>query len=120
MKLWKRRVPYDEMPWADLDGDGHANKGAARAMLYTERVNGVFTGCVVYADPDGIVEPDALDFGHEAAHILRNERNAMHHPWWHFCGLVGHTLRLGWHLTRREASAGRLLYAAADHQVIDV
>ncbi len=63
------------------------------------------------------VSPGRRRFAHEAAHALRDQDNAaLHHPWWHFCVLVGHSVRL-WdaHATTTELRAGqRLLAAAAD------
>lgn len=108
MKLWKLRVPKESAPWADVPWPPLAFL-LIRALAWTDR-----KGCVFY------VRPGRRRFAHEAAHNLRQEDNGMHHPWWHFCVLVGHALRL--HdgcATSRELEAGERLLAAADGEAVD-
>jgi len=49
---------------------------------------------------------------HEVEHNLTGQDNSMHHPWWHFCVLVGHALRL-WdgHTSKASLKAAPVLLA---------
>lgn len=111
----KVRQPYASMPAADIDGDGDGD--GLRATIRVAAEDGD-RAVIAYA-PDAPVPPDWIDFAHEAAHVLRGQDNdAMHHPWWHCCGLVGHTVRFRWHLTKQERDVGRRLHAAKVGEVV--
>lgn len=73
-----------------------------------ERADGKLLAATVHVTRGN--ERNALLLAHEAAHALRDESNdEMHHPWWHFCGLVGHALRRPIHLTTLELQVGEIL-----------
>lgn len=99
----RRDAPFAELPlgfrvrnraWAE---DGHRDISTGKLLTATVHV------------VEGH-EHNALLLAHEAAHHIRDQGNdEMHHPWWHFCGLVGHALRTERCLTDRELQAGRFL-----------
>lgn len=115
-KLQKVKVPNGSLPQADLDGDGDPDwweRHFPGARIMVEKKEGKRTGRIL-CEEDTADDLRPVDFAHEAFHILQETGNGGHHPWWHFCGRVGHALRFfDSHLTARELRAGNRLYRAA-------
>lgn len=84
--------------------DAPASPYGVPALAWTDEKGTVF-----------YVVPGRRRFIHEVAHNLRQQGNEMHHPWWHFCCLVGHMVRL-WdgHATTAEIGHGVALLQVPD------
>lgn len=131
-KLWKQLAKLGEVRQADLDGDGDGDGIPAGAWCERDH-DGKFTGQITYTTIPWYIKLlvggvaafvrtlYVYLFAHESRHVVEDKDNdGLHHPWWHFCVLVGHRLRL-WpgHVPRDAIRAGERLLAAVDGEVVE-